>query len=237
MAVNVDALIAAAKFDAAGLLAVIAQDAATGVVRMFAWADADALRATAKNGRATFWSRSRHKAWQKGEESGNVLHVSELRLDCDGDAALYLCRAEGPSCHTGKTSCFFQSVAPDGSLRSDDGPPEPPSVIVERLAGVISARRQATAAKSYTRSLLDAGWPKILAKLAEEHAEIALALPAGDKTHIAHEAADVIFHLLVGLEAAGVGTDALFAELRRRFGTSGHDEKVARTTRPYVPTK
>jgi phosphoribosyl-AMP cyclohydrolase / phosphoribosyl-ATP pyrophosphohydrolase len=221
---NVDALLAAAKFDDKGLLVAVAQDADTGVVRMVAWANADAIRASATSGFATFYSRSRAELWQKGATSGNTMRVREIRLDCDGDALLYLVNAEGPSCHTGKTSCFSRPIGAD----EDDGPAAPAATILSRVARVITDRRKATTEKSYTASLLNAGWPKILAKIAEESGELAEALPETDKAHTAHEAADLVFHMLVGLEAAGVPIDSVFAELGRRFGTSGHAEKASR---------
>ncbi len=118
---NADTLIGAVKFDANGLVPVIAQDRATGVVRMLAWANAQALRATVENERATFWSRSRNELWEKGATSGNSMKVHEVRLDCDGDAILYVVDARGPSCHTGATSCFFRSLGRDG-LVAGDGP-------------------------------------------------------------------------------------------------------------------
>jgi phosphoribosyl-ATP pyrophosphohydrolase len=96
------------------------------------------------------------------------------------------------------------------------------------VAKVIAARRSATAEKSYTASLLAAGWPKVLAKITEESGELVEALPGSDHAHTAHEAADLIFHTLVGLELAGVPAEAVFAELARRFGTSGHTEKASR---------
>jgi phosphoribosyl-ATP pyrophosphohydrolase/phosphoribosyl-AMP cyclohydrolase len=223
----VDALLETAKFDERGLLVAIAQDARTGVVRMQAWANAEAVRATAESGLATFYSRSRAELWQKGATSGNVMRVQQIRLDCDGDAVLYLVDAEGPSCHTGKTSCFFRSLT-GTTLEEDDGPPGPPATILARVAQVIAERRRSSAEKSYVATLLAAGWPKILEKIAEESRELAEALPGDDKDHTAHEAADVIFHVLVGLEAAGVPAGAVFAELGRRFGTSGLTEKANR---------
>ncbi len=226
---NIDALLEAATFDAAGLLPVVAQDAASGVVRMQAWANALALRATAEKGLATFYSRSRQSLWCKGETSGHVLRVREIRLDCDGDSVLYVVDADGPSCHTGAVSCYFRPITPLPTLGTDSGPAEVPAAIVSRVAEVIRARRQATAGKSYVASLLAAGWPKILEKITEEAREVVEALPQGDAVHTAHEAADVIFHLLVGLEAAGVSVDEVFTELRGRFGTSGLVEKASRT--------
>ena len=223
-------LLAAVKLDADGLVPVIAQDARTGGVRMLAWANRDALAATLATGAAHFWSRSRKASWRKGETSGNTLAVRQVRLDCDGDVVLYLCDPEGPSCHTGATSCFYRRVAADagGALVEDDGPPDPPALVLARVADVIATRRRERPEKSYVVSLLDAGLPKINAKLAEESGELTEALLEKDAAHIAHEAADLIFHALVGLEATGVPVDAVFAELRRRFGVSGIDEKASR---------
>jgi len=243
-----EALLAAVAFDASNLVPVIAQDIRSGGVRMFAWADREAVRLTAETGQAHFWSRSRQALWRKGESSGNVLHVRDIRIDCDGDVILYLVNAEGPSCHTGHTSCFFRSVgaltgpgasrkdgeaSTDGSsqatqLLEDDGPGDPPALILERLAQTIARRRRERPEKSYVVSLLDGGWPKILGKITEEAGELAEALPAADAAHTAHEAADLVFHMLVGLEKAGVALDELFAELYRRFGVSGLQEKANR---------
>jgi phosphoribosyl-ATP pyrophosphohydrolase/phosphoribosyl-AMP cyclohydrolase len=119
-------------------------------------------------------------------------------------------------------------VGEDGALVEDDAPPIPPAVMLTRVADVIAERRRQRPEKSYVVSLLDAGFPKINAKIVEEARELTEALPEGDATHTAHEAADLIFHALVGLEAAGVPPDAVFAELRRRFGVSGIDEKASR---------
>lgn len=221
------------KLDAQGLVPVIAQDIASGSVRMFAWANREALELTASTGFAHFWSRSRGAMWKKGETSGHTLAVRELRIDCDGDVVLYRVEPEGPSCHTGATSCFFRAAG-DGGLRADaplttdDGPPDPPAVIVSRVAAIIARRKRDRPTKSYVVSLLDAGFDKVNAKILEEARELAEALPEGDPRHTAHEAADLLFHMLVGLEAAGVPVDAVFGELRRRFGTSGIDEKASR---------
>src|SRR5262245_16838230 len=223
------ALLDAVVFDGAGLVPVIAQDRTSGGVRMLAWANREALERTAASGEAHFWSRSRGAMWRKGETSGNALHVRQIRVDCDGDVVLYLVDADGPSCHTGRTSCFYRRAdGGGGALVEDDGPPDPPAVIVTRVAEVIARRRRERPDKSYVVSLLDAGFPKILDKIREESAELCEALPVGDGAHTAHEAADLLFHVLVGLEAAGVPADAVFTELGRRFGISGIDEKAGR---------
>jgi phosphoribosyl-AMP cyclohydrolase / phosphoribosyl-ATP pyrophosphohydrolase len=214
-------------WDDRGLVPAVAQDVATGAVLMVAWMNAEALARTEETGFAHFWSRSRSKLWKKGEESGNVLRVRELRVDCDGDTLLVLVEPAGPACHTGKTTCFFER-RPEGA--QDDGHLGSPAAILARLERVIASRRAASADKSYTRSLLDAGMPKILAKIAEEHGELAAELgnPAAPAERIVAETADLLFHVMVGLAARDVPVERVFAELARRFGTSGHAEKAAR---------
>lgn len=224
-------LLAAVRFGADGLVVVTAQDATTGTLRMQAYANAEALTATVETGRATFWSRSRNELWEKGKTSGHGLQVREIRIDCDGDAVLYLVDSEGPSCHTGATSCFFRVLAPQGFVE-DDGQVEAPAVVLSRVAQVIAARRAQTTEKSYVASLLAKGLPKISEKITEEAGELNESLPTDDAAHTAHEAADLIFHVLVGLEAANVPVEQVFAELRRRFGTSGLVEKASRPPKP-----
>jgi len=221
-------------FDERGLAPCIVQDAARGTVLMLAWMNAEALHLTRTTGRVHFWSRSRQALWQKGETSGNTLAVVELRVDCDRDAILVRATPAGPTCHTGTTSCFFRTA--DGG--EDDGVPAATgAAILERLDGILAARRDATTPqKSYTRSLLDAGMPKILAKIAEEHGELAAELPAGADDAVVHETADLLFHVMVGLTARRLPIARIFDELARRFGTSGHDEKAARAPKGEPPT-
>lgn len=108
------------KFNANGLLPAIVQDARTKQVLMFAFMNADALRATLESGMATFWSRRRERLWRKGETSGNVLRVRELLYDCDGDALLLLCDPAGPACHTGEVSCFYRALSRPTRLETGD---------------------------------------------------------------------------------------------------------------------
>jgi phosphoribosyl-ATP pyrophosphohydrolase/phosphoribosyl-AMP cyclohydrolase len=208
----------------AGLVPAVVQDATSGTVLMMAWMNREALERTRATGEAHFWSRSRGALWKKGETSGNTLRVVELRVDCDADTLLLRVEPAGPACHTGKTSCFYRTDA--GA--EDEGVFA--GGILDRLEQVLIARRDAaTAEKSYTRSLLDAGWPKILAKIAEEHGELAEELPDGADADVIHETADLIFHVMVGLCARRLPIDAVYAELGRRFGIGGHVEKASRT--------
>lgn len=208
-------------WDERGLAPAIVQDADTGAALMLAWMNAEAWRLTQDTGAVHFWSRSRQALWRKGETSGHELRVVELRLDCDRDAILVRARPHGPTCHTGRPACFFYSE--DGVDEA-----EPAAHVVDRLERVLQARRSATAGKSYTRSLLEAGMPKILAKIAEEYGELAAELPDGDRAKVVHETADLLFHVMVGLVARDIPVADVWRELGRRFGTSGHDEKAAR---------
>src|SRR4051812_14471808 len=209
------------KYDEHGLVPGIVQDAATGTVLMLGWMNAESLRLTRETREVHFWSRSRKALWKKGETSGNVLAVVELRLDCDLDAVLVRATPAGPTCHTGATSCFFHRE--DGG--EDDGPELP---VLHRLQRTIEARRASTAENSYTKTLLDAGIGKILAKIAEEHGELAAELRYGDDATAIHETADLLFHVMVGLAARKIPLDAVLGELAGRFGTSGHVEKASR---------
>lgn len=109
------ALIAAIRFDATGLVPAIAQDAATGEVLMMAWMNREAVAETLATGRVCYWSRSRQAPWRKGDTSGQVQHLVELRLDCDGDTILALVDQTGVACHTGRRSCFFRAIR-DGAV-------------------------------------------------------------------------------------------------------------------------
>ncbi|HEY4056244.1 MAG TPA: bifunctional phosphoribosyl-AMP cyclohydrolase/phosphoribosyl-ATP diphosphatase HisIE [Kofleriaceae bacterium] len=218
-------------FDERGLVPAIVQDASDGTVLMLAWMNADALRLTRETAVVHFWSRSRKALWKKGETSGNTLALVELRLDCDGDALLVRATPAGPTCHTGTTTCFFHKD--DGT--DDDGVPAMDAVVLSRLAQILAARRDsATGEKSYTKSLLDKGMPKILEKIAEESGELAAELPSGSDERVVSETADLLFHVMVGLTARRIPVERVLAELARRFGTSGHTEKAARP--PKAPT-
>jgi phosphoribosyl-ATP pyrophosphohydrolase/phosphoribosyl-AMP cyclohydrolase len=203
------------KFDSRGLVPAVVQDRLSGEVRMVAWMSEASLQATQESGFATFYSRSRQALWQKGETSGNRLVVREIIEDCDGDTLLVLADPAGPSCHTGRPSCFFT--------------PRPAVPILLELERVITERASSTADRSYTKLLLDGGAGKIGEKLREEADELARAIDAETDDRVAAEAADVIFHLLVGLELRGIPWRRVLEVLAERATTSGHAEKAARS--------
>ena len=212
------------KFDAQGLLPAIAQDRATGEIRMVAWMNEEALAKTLETGLATFYSRSRQKLWVKGETSAHRLRVESVVADCDGDTLLLLVDPEGPSCHTGRPNCFFR---PLGSGGPEDSESEALPYLFE-LESVISKRQTSSADKSYTRSLLDGGTPKVAAKITEEARELVDALHGETVDRVASEAADVLYHLLVALRLRGVALRDVVGELIRRSSQSGLSEKAAR---------
>jgi phosphoribosyl-ATP pyrophosphohydrolase/phosphoribosyl-AMP cyclohydrolase len=210
------------KWDEHGLVPAIVQDATTGAVLMMAWMNTEALTLTRESGFAHFWSRSRSKIWKKGEESGNTLAVVDVRIDCDADTILVRAQPAGPACHTGEPTCFFRDF--DETQLPTSAP-----TIFDRLEQVIAERRDSsTAEKSYTRSLLDKGWPEILEKIAEEQGELAAELPSGTDERVISETADLIFHVMVALGARRIPIARVEAELARRFGVGGHVEKAQR---------
>lgn len=212
-----------------GLLPAVVQNANTGALLMLAWMNEQALERTRQTGLAHFYSRSRQALWKKGETSGNVLHVTELRFDCDSDAILIRAEPAGPTCHTGASSCFFHRVTAN-AVEIDDGPiGSPIDAISHDLERVLYARKHdSSAEKSYTKSLLTKGHPKIAAKIREEAEELIAELPEGDEVKVIHETADLLFHVMVGLVARDVPMEKVWQELARRFGVSGHDEKASR---------
>ncbi len=213
-------------WDASALIPAVVQDRLTGQVRMVAYVNREALARTLETGRATFFSRSRQELWEKGATSGNVLVVHDVIADCDADAVLFLVDPHGPTCHTGQPSCFFRRVRSDGTAE-DTGVDA--AAFVDVLEREIHARKTSTAQKSYTRSLLDAGAPKIGAKLREEADELARALENESPERVASEAADLVYHVLVGLASRDVAWRDVVAVLARRAGTSGLEEKAQRT--------
>jgi phosphoribosyl-ATP pyrophosphohydrolase/phosphoribosyl-AMP cyclohydrolase len=197
----------------------VVQDAITGRVLMLGWMNDEALARTRETGLVHFWSRARQRLWQKGETSGHTLALIELKLDCDADTWLVRAIPNGPTCHTGAQSCFGS----DGS--------EPPPSELDALEATLRARIAATPGSfSYVRRLLDEGLAAVGAKVVEEAGELSVELARAepDQGRIVAEAADLLFHVLVGLAARGLGLADVARELHRRAGVSGLTEKASR---------
>lgn len=218
--------IEALNYDDRGLVAVIAQDAETGEVRMMAYADPVALQETLRTGLAHFYSRSRKKLWKKGASSGHTLRVRSVWVDCDGDTLIYMVDPQGPSCHTGAETCFFRRLDEGGKLLQDEDDSSAPTLL--RLERTLLKRKSSDAGASYTKSLLEGGTSKVDEKIREEAAELGQALTGESNQRVGSEAGDLLYHLLVGLVLREVPLRALLTELSGRFGTSGHREKASR---------
>jgi len=213
--VSDDAWLSHVKFDADGLVPVVAQESRSGDVLMVAYADQAALERTRASGLAHYYSRSRKSAWRKGETSGHVQRVRQIRLDCDGDTVLYRVDQSGPACHTGDRTCFSTEVTTGGHAAHT---PDPGGHILGRLAERIHARAVEHPDGSYTVRLLDAGLPTIAQKVGEEAAEVVVAALAQDEARLAAETADLLYHVLVLLRARGVGVEQVWQQLESREG-------------------
>jgi len=198
------------KFDERGLVPCIAQDAESGEVLTLAYANEEALRLSAETGEVHFFSRSRGKLWRKGEESGHVLKLRQLRVDCDGDAVVALVEPSGPACHTGERSCFYRELG--------DGEPAP--VAHEALAALqrtLCSRAAERPLGSYTVELLDD--PKLIGEKVEEEAEeVVRAAREESDERVAEEAADLLYHLSVLLASREVPLSAALEVLNGRRG-------------------
>jgi phosphoribosyl-ATP pyrophosphohydrolase/phosphoribosyl-AMP cyclohydrolase len=180
------------------LLPLVAQHARTGEVLMLGYADREALGRTLQSGTLWFWSRSRERLWQKGETSGNVLRLVALHADCDADALVALVEPAGPTCHTGRWSCF-------------EAPPT-----LAALDRTLATRAAAPTEDSYTARLLGDRNLR-LKKIGEEAAELAVACADQDTERAAEEAADLIYHALVVCRALGVSADRVLERLATRM--------------------
>ena len=260
-------------WDKSPLIPTIAQDSTTKEVLMLAYSNAESLRLTLEKGIAHYFSRSKNRLWQKGEESGNTQKISEIYIDCDNDAILFCVNQRGFACHTGSVSCFLkkvdlESLAIDSSKSAQDLPKNPYHII-DNLYHILQERKFETPDKSYTAKLYAKGQNAICKKIIEESGEVCFAikdflreskaknspsLAEGDKgggcdshestsdSHkpnlpktptesVIYESADLIYHLLVGLSYCDISPSRVMDELKRRFGTSGIDEKNSRQNR------
>lgn len=187
----------------AGLLPAAVQDADTGQLLMLGYMNSEALEATLSSARATFYSRSKARLWQKGETSGNSLAVTAVYADCDDDALLVQAVPAGPTCHLGTTSCFGKA----GPLGVG---------FLARLARIVHSRAIAGGETSYTARLLAQGHAKIAQKVGEEGVEVALAAVTRDREGCIEETADLVYHLTVLMEARGYGWQDVAAVLQAR---------------------
>jgi len=185
-----------------GLIPALVQDRLTGEVLMLAYMNREALAATLASGLATFFSRSKQRLWQKGETSGNHLKVTGVFADCDADALLVLAEPTGPACHLGTRSCFEAEL---------EGP-----AWLSRLSAILRERAASDGPGSYTRDLLEAGVPRIAQKIGEEGVELSLAAVSRDCAGCAEEAADLLYHLAVLMQARGFSWADVIAVLKQR---------------------
>jgi phosphoribosyl-AMP cyclohydrolase / phosphoribosyl-ATP pyrophosphohydrolase len=208
------------QFDERGLVPCVMQDWRSGEVLTLAYMNAEALRRTRETGEIHFFSRSRGEIWHKGERSGNVQRVRQIRFDCDGDALVALVEPGGPACHTGQRSCFYRDV--DGTADpATDAPPAPgeplpgaheATAVLERT---LLDRRDRRPDGSYTVELLDDP-PRIGAKVREEADEVAGAAADESDERVAEEAADVLYHLQVLLASRGIPVASVLETLNGR---------------------
>lgn len=201
--VNIDTL----KFDQNGLIPAIVQDHTTKQVLTLAYMNRESLRISLEEKKTCFYSRSRQTLWRKGETSGNVQHIVSITSDCDNDALVVEVTKEGPACHTGKTSCFFNPL-----YETDAQPPFSVQVLYELIAG----RKSDPQEGSYTTYLFDKGIDKILKKVGEECTEVVIAGKGGDREEAIFEISDLCYHVMVMMVELGISIDEIKQELAKR---------------------
>ena len=304
---KIEAILGKIAWDKSPLIPTIAQDSTTKEVLMLAYSSAESLKLTLEKGIAHYFSRSKNRIWQKGEESGNTQKISEIYIDCDNDAILFCVNQRGFACHTGNVSCFFKKVDLESlAIDSQDlreialDSPKNPYHIIDNLYHILQERKFESAEKSYTAKLYAKGQNAICKKIIEESGEVCFAikdfcadksadsqslqseslcpnsslrgslsecenneaihssanivdcheslrdagfasksrndktspnLPKNHTDAVIYESADLIYHLLVGLSYCNISPSRVMDELKRRFGTSGIDEKNSRQNR------
>ena len=195
------------KFDENGLIPAIVVDFYTREVLTLAYMNKESLEITIKEGRTCFWSRSRRKLWRKGEESGNVQHVMEIKADCDGDALVVIVKKEGPACHLGTESCFNDEIFMVEGFND---------FTTEGLIKLIEGRKTNPQEGSYTTYLFEKGIDKILKKVGEESTEVIVAGKGNDKKETIYEIADLMYHVMVLMIEMGISSKDIIDELASR---------------------
>ena len=195
------------KFDEKGLIPAIVQDHFTKEVLTLAYMNAETLALTIAEGRTVFWSRSRQEIWRKGETSGNVQKVVSINADCDGDALVVEVIKNGPACHTGAESCFFNEVYVS---------PEVKQFSWEGLYRLIEGRKAQPKEGSYTTYLFEKGKDKILKKVGEECTEVLIGAAKNDKDETVYEIADLAYHILVLMVEMGISLEDIITEEAKR---------------------
>jgi phosphoribosyl-ATP pyrophosphohydrolase/phosphoribosyl-AMP cyclohydrolase len=208
------------RFDASALIPVIAQDAENGQVLMHAYMNAEAVARTLETGLAHYYSRSRQRLWQKGQESGHVQRVRAILYDCDADTLLLQVDQAVAACHTGNRSCFYRELPGVGAAESRS---EPASLswrlgVLTKVYRLILDRKRNPPEGSYVASLFAEGQNRILKKILEESAEVLAASKDVDRRQIIYEMADLWFHTLVLLAQHEIHPEEIAQELERRMG-------------------
>ncbi len=200
------------NFNEEGLIPVIAQDYRTGEIRMLAWANKEAVKKTLETGYAHYYSRSRRELWKKGETSGELQRVREVRVDCDEDALIYVIEQEkNRACHTGERNCFFRNI--EGEKIDKPLPFE----ALPRLQEIIRDRLERKPEGSYTVKLAEKGLDKVIQKFGEEAVETLIALKNKDKGEVLYETADMLYMLTLALTMEGIDVSEVMEELIKRM--------------------
>ncbi|MCK8818185.1 bifunctional phosphoribosyl-AMP cyclohydrolase/phosphoribosyl-ATP diphosphatase HisIE [Natroniella sulfidigena] len=209
------------KFNDDGLIPAIIQDVETEEVLMMAYMNEKAVKNTIRTGRTCFWSRSRQELWWKGETSGNIQLVEEIKFDCDGDTLLLKVKQTGEACHTGHKTCFYRGIKRQEEGENEFDPEEVykdalDAEVLEELYQVIKDRKENPKEGSYTSSLYQHGINAFLKKIGEEATEVVMAAKDEEEEEIIYEVADFIYHLLVMLVYYDISLKDIYLELDDR---------------------
>lgn len=196
------------KYNADGLIPAIITDEADSAVLMLGYMNAESLGITLEQKKVCFFSRSRQKLWLKGETSGNFLNVVSIKTDCDADTLLITAKPDGPTCHTGARSCFFEDIYEDENAEQ--------AFCLDDLMKLIEGRKTNPKEGSYTTYLFEKGIDKILKKVGEECTEVIIAGKGGDRAEAIFEIADLTYHVMVMMTEMGISIDEVRAELASR---------------------